>query len=39
MTQDPSLALHDCFMMVVALEQGSVTTVEPRHVVLVIKDA
>lgn len=39
MTQDPSLALNDCFMMIVALEQGSVTVVEPRHVVLIIKDA
>lgn len=39
MTQDPSLALNDCFMIVVALEQGSVTVVEPRHVVLGIKDA
>lgn len=39
MTQDPSLALHDCFMMVVALEQGSVTVVEPRHTVLGIKDS
>lgn len=39
MTQDPSLALHDCFMMVVALEQGSVTITEPRHVVLVTKDS
>ncbi len=39
MAQDPSLALHDCFMMVVALEQGSVTIVEPRHVVLGIKDS
>ncbi len=39
MTQDPSLALNDCFMMIVGLEQGSVTTVEPRHVVLIIKDA
>jgi len=39
MTQDPSLALHDCFMMVVALEQGSVTVVEPRHVVMGTKDS
>lgn len=39
MTQDPSLALNDCFMMIVGLEQGSVTTVEPRHVVRIKKDA
>lgn len=36
--QDPSLALHDTFMIVVALEQGSVTIVEPRHCMRVIKD-
>lgn len=39
MTQDPSLALNDCFMMIVGLEQGSVTTVEPRNVVRIKKDA
>lgn len=39
MTQDPSLALHDCFMMVVAIEQGSTTVIEPRHVVQITNDS
>lgn len=39
MTQDPSLAASDCFMMIIALEQGSVTVVEPRHVLRMKKDS